>query len=246
MTWVGSFQESFFWCAKNNFHLNLKSFEQWHIDHNIHPYLLVENEEAIAYGEVSLASGSEEAELMRLLVHPEWRGKGIGGRLIRALLETIESQSVKEVMARLDPKTKLHAGFSKNRDLSECPPERETELNQWEAQAFEWWSYAFPPSDEAYRRALVDSASVPRAILLLYNRLILLLEQALALSSVNGSQSRQMLALAGQILTHLLAIFALSSNRPIKISISAMNIWLRPFIRNFGKVEPIHRALPKF
>lgn len=66
--------------------------------------------------------------------------------------------------------------------------------------------------DEAYRRALVDTASVPRAILLLYDRLILLLEQALALSRVNGSQARQLLASASHILTHLLAIFTHSDD----------------------------------
>jgi len=70
-----------------------------------------------------------------------------------------------------------------------------------------------PPSDEVYRRALVDTASVPRAILLLYDRLILLLEQALAQSSVNGNQSRQLLTLASQILTHLLAIFSHSDEQ---------------------------------
>lgn len=63
------------------------------------------------------------------------------------------------------------------------------------------------PADEGYRRALVETASVPRAILLLYDRLILLLEQALAQSSVNGSHAQQLLSLASQILTHLLAVF---------------------------------------
>lgn len=70
-----------------------------------------------------------------------------------------------------------------------------------------------PPADEVYRRALVDTASVPRAILLLYDRLILLLEQALALNCVNRHQAREMLALASQILTHLLAIFSLSDDQ---------------------------------
>ncbi len=70
-----------------------------------------------------------------------------------------------------------------------------------------------PPADEVYRRALVDTASVPRAILLLYDRLVLLLEQALALSRVNGNQARELLALASQVLTHLLAIFTLSDDQ---------------------------------
>lgn len=144
LTWVGSFQESFFWCAKKQFPLEPQIFEQWHIDHDIHPYLLVEDEEAIAYGEVSLASGSEEAELMRLLVHPEWRGKGVGGRLIQALLETLDPQSVKEVMARINPQSDASRRILEKQGFVRMSPERETELNQWEAQAFEWWSYALP------------------------------------------------------------------------------------------------------
>ncbi len=144
LTWVGSFQESFFWCAKKQFPLEPQIFEQWHIDHDIHPYLLVEDEEAIAYGEVSFASGSEEAELMRLLVHPEWRGKGVGGRLIQALLETLDAQSVKEVMAHINPQNDASRRILEKQGFVRIPPERETELNQWEAQAFEWWSYAFP------------------------------------------------------------------------------------------------------
>lgn len=70
----------------------------------------------------------------------------------------------------------------------------------------------FPP-DEPYRRTLVDTASVPRAILLLYDRLILLLEQALASSVLRPEQTRQTLTLASQVLTHLLTLFAHSEER---------------------------------
>lgn len=69
-----------------------------------------------------------------------------------------------------------------------------------------------PPPDEAYRRALVDTASIPRAILLLYDRLILLLKQALALSVLRPAQARQTLAVASQVLTHLIALFAHSED----------------------------------
>jgi len=61
--------------------------------------------------------------------------------------------------------------------------------------------------DEAYRRAQVDTASVPRAILLLYDKLLQVLEQAQAASTLNPHAARQRLSIASQILTHLLAIF---------------------------------------
>jgi RimJ/RimL family protein N-acetyltransferase len=146
LTWVGSFQETFFWSARKQFPLDPHVFEQWHLDPDIHPYLLVQDEEAIAYGEISLQTDTGEAELMRLLVHPEWRGQGVAGRLIRALLKLLEPDSVKEVLARINPQSEASRRCLEKAGFVRLALERENELNQWDSQPFEWFCYTLPSS----------------------------------------------------------------------------------------------------
>jgi RimJ/RimL family protein N-acetyltransferase len=47
-------------------------------------------------------------------------------------------------MAHINPQNDASRRILEKQGFVRMPPERETELNQWEAQAFEWWSYALP------------------------------------------------------------------------------------------------------
>jgi [ribosomal protein S18]-alanine N-acetyltransferase len=56
---------------------------RWHEDDDVHPYLLFDQDEVVAYGE--LWTDEDEVELARLIARPDRRGQGIG-RLLVGLL----------------------------------------------------------------------------------------------------------------------------------------------------------------
>lgn len=59
-------------------------------------YLAVIDDQGHAIGMCGLIIGPFEAEVMNVAVHPDYRGRGIAGQMMRALLEAGEQRGVKE------------------------------------------------------------------------------------------------------------------------------------------------------
>jgi ribosomal protein S18 acetylase RimI-like enzyme len=85
--WVHSARELLSWCGRTDFPLaEPGTFSTWHADPDVHPYLLLAGETVCGYGELWVDRAEDEVELARILVAPQWRGRGTGRRFTQLLV----------------------------------------------------------------------------------------------------------------------------------------------------------------
>lgn len=85
--WVRSSAEASNWCGKAEFPFPPATVANWSGQDDVTAYLLVDDKQrAVAYGEVWSDDEEDEAELARLIVDPDRRGKGIGRALVTELV----------------------------------------------------------------------------------------------------------------------------------------------------------------
>jgi ribosomal protein S18 acetylase RimI-like enzyme len=140
-TWVQSIEEATRWASLD--HLpTLEDLERWHAQPYATPFVLVEGEDAVGYGEV-WDDGEEdravdEAELARLVVKPAERGRGLGRALTRALADEAWRLGVAEVWLRVVednmPARRAYeaAGFVR------ATPEEEAAFNAGQRRVYAW------------------------------------------------------------------------------------------------------------
>ena len=79
------------------------TFERWHDDPDVAPFVVRDDRRLVAYGEISEDHEAAEAELARLLVAPHARGNGIGRWLARALADEAHGRGFADVWLRVVP-----------------------------------------------------------------------------------------------------------------------------------------------
>src|SRR5215217_9695115 len=67
--------------------VDVSVFGRWHADPDVRPYIICDGEELIGYGEVWIDEPEQEVELARIIVSQDQRGRGVGRRLVRLLLD---------------------------------------------------------------------------------------------------------------------------------------------------------------
>jgi ribosomal protein S18 acetylase RimI-like enzyme len=70
---------------------------------DIAQYLLFDGETPIGYGELWLDDEEDEVELARIIVAPQHRGKGLGVRLVQALLAQALTADQSSIFLRVRP-----------------------------------------------------------------------------------------------------------------------------------------------
>src|SRR6185436_7631063 len=80
--WVTSLEEASRWASMTSLP-EAATFERWHADPDVFPFVGREAGVLVAYGEIWEDREEEEAELARLLVAPGARGRGLGRWLAR-------------------------------------------------------------------------------------------------------------------------------------------------------------------
>jgi ribosomal protein S18 acetylase RimI-like enzyme len=85
--WVRSSAEASNWCGKAEFPFQAATVASWSTENDVTAYLLVDAAgRPVAYGEVWSDDEEDEAELARLIVDPDRRGRGVGRALVTALV----------------------------------------------------------------------------------------------------------------------------------------------------------------
>jgi ribosomal protein S18 acetylase RimI-like enzyme len=121
--------------------VDVSVFGRWHADPDVRPYVLCDEEEPVGYGEVWIDEPEQEVELARIIVSPDRRGRGVGQRLVRLLLERAYLARLPDAFVRVVPDNSAAlacyrgAGFS---PVSE--PERE-EFNRGQPVDYVWMHY---------------------------------------------------------------------------------------------------------
>jgi RimJ/RimL family protein N-acetyltransferase len=137
--WSGSPDEVRRWAGSDpGWPVDVAVFGRWHADPDVGPYVICDGEEPIGYGEVWVDEPEREVELARIIVSPNQRGRGVGRRLVRLLLERAALAGLPDAYVRVVPENAaaigcyLGAGFS---PVSE--PERE-EFNRGQPVGYVW------------------------------------------------------------------------------------------------------------
>ncbi len=104
LTWAATPQELRFWAAETHFPLTDASvFERWGDDPDIEQFVLSSDGNIVGYGETWCEQDDPWAELGRLIVDPQRRGRGLGKQLVRLLLQRVSQQQFQEVWVRVFP-----------------------------------------------------------------------------------------------------------------------------------------------
>lgn len=136
--WVQSSAELDAWASAGNSELSPALFRGWHADPDVHPFLLFDESRLCGYGEVWEDRAEDEAELARILVAPEARGRGIGRRFVGLLVQRARERGFDEIWLRVLPTNTpalasyRHAGFVRAR------PEEEARFNEGQPRAYVW------------------------------------------------------------------------------------------------------------
>ncbi|MFC0623184.1 GNAT family N-acetyltransferase [Kribbella deserti] len=116
--WASSAQEVGLLSGREELPFPAELLTNWRkIADDIKSYLFFEGSTPVAYGELWLDDEEDEVELARIIVAPEFRGKGVGTAFVRALLVPALDAGYADVFLRVHPdneraiRTYLRVGF---------------------------------------------------------------------------------------------------------------------------------------
>jgi len=137
--WATSLQEAHLWCGHKDTSMPRSSiFETWHVDPDIHPHVLLQDHQPIAYGETWVDREEDEIELARLIVKPSERGRGVGRQLVLELVQSCSPFGIAQIYMRVVPENVpaiscyLHAGFTR------VPESEEYQFNENQPIKYVW------------------------------------------------------------------------------------------------------------
>lgn len=140
--WPGSPDEVRRWAGRGpGWPVDVTVFGRWHADPDVRPYILCEGGEPVGYGEVWVDEPEQEVELARIIVSPDWRGRGVGRRLVRQLLGQGALAGLPDAFVRVVPENTAAiscyrgAGF-----VQVSEPEREG-FNRGQPVDYVWMHY---------------------------------------------------------------------------------------------------------
>lgn len=83
--WAGTPEESMVWCSLST--VSADTVVEWSASSSVEAFVLVEEGDVVAYGEIWIDVDENEVELAHLIVAPERRDHGLGRRLVSSLVE---------------------------------------------------------------------------------------------------------------------------------------------------------------
>lgn len=138
--WVTSPEEAMRWSGVTTWPVPAELFATWHAEADTAPFLLVDDGEAVAYGE--LWEDEAEIELARLLVDPSLRGRGVGRRLVAALVAEAHRRGFDEVWLRVVPENEPAIRCYAAAGFVRAPAAEEAEFNRPQPREYAWMRYA--------------------------------------------------------------------------------------------------------
>jgi ribosomal protein S18 acetylase RimI-like enzyme len=135
--WVTSAAEATRWAGLADWPVPPAVFAEWHAEPDVVPFLLIgDTGEPVGYGE--LWEDEAEAELARLVVDPEWRGRGNGRALVGALVTEARRRGFDEIWLRVVPDNETAIRCYHGAGFVRASPDEETEFNQGQGRTYLW------------------------------------------------------------------------------------------------------------
>jgi ribosomal protein S18 acetylase RimI-like enzyme len=140
--WPGSPEEVRRWAGSDpGWPVDESVFGRWHADPDVRPYIIREGEVPIGYGEVWVDEPEQEVELARIIVSPDQRGRGVGRRLVRLLLEQAALSGLPDAFVRVVPENGAAIGCYRGAGFSPVSEAEHEEFNRGQPVDYVWMHY---------------------------------------------------------------------------------------------------------
>src|SRR5262245_43619135 len=103
LRWVTSDDDARRWASLPGRTTDASIFDRWHAEPGVRPYVYVVDGAIVGYGEIWEDPEENEAELARLIVDAEQRGRGLGRQLASSLLAEARRLGWSNVWLRVVP-----------------------------------------------------------------------------------------------------------------------------------------------
>ncbi|HEU5483286.1 MAG TPA: GNAT family N-acetyltransferase [Microlunatus sp.] len=111
---------------------------------DVEPWAMDVDGALAAYGELWFDAEEDEVELARLIVAPALRGRGLGKRLVRALMDKASATDLATTMLRVEPDNEIAIRCYPSCGFEPLGPEESATWN--EGQRREWFWMRLPSS----------------------------------------------------------------------------------------------------
>jgi ribosomal protein S18 acetylase RimI-like enzyme len=106
--WAVTAHEVSLLCERDEFPFPAELLTSWpKVADDIKSYLFLDGETPVGYGELWLDDEEDEVELARIIVAPQYRGKGLGVQLVQALLVPAVDSGYADVFLRVRPENEV-------------------------------------------------------------------------------------------------------------------------------------------
>ncbi|MFF6870047.1 GNAT family N-acetyltransferase [Streptomyces sp. NPDC003444] len=136
--WPASSREVLLWCGRREFPVTGETVAGWQEDPEVHGHVLVGDGAVLGYGEVWTDAEEDEAELARIVVAPEARGRGVGRVLVRALLDRALGAGFDDVFLRVHPDNAVALRCYEGAGFVPVDPDEAAEWNAVQPVPYVW------------------------------------------------------------------------------------------------------------
>jgi ribosomal protein S18 acetylase RimI-like enzyme len=138
LSWISDGAEASAWAGVHEVPVDPSIFEQWHADPEVHPWMLVRDEEPVGYGEVWNGFEIDAVELARILIAPAHRGRGLGRILLDRLCETIPHAHARSAFLRVRPNNLPAIRCYEGAAFQRVSSEKEIHFNRGQPVDYQW------------------------------------------------------------------------------------------------------------
>ena len=144
LSWVGSREEADRWASAGNRALEPALLSEWHAEPFVHPYVGRAGGELVGYGEVWHDPDAGEAELARILVAPDRRGRGVGRRLVALLADRAREAGFDAIWLRVVGDNRAAIACYRAAGFVRASAAEETAFNEGQPTEYAWYRVAQP------------------------------------------------------------------------------------------------------
>ncbi|MGH1564255.1 GNAT family N-acetyltransferase [Mumia sp. DW29H23] len=139
-SWSRSAYEARLWCSVVEHPFDPDRVRRWWRDDDVRPWLLVDERSAspVAYGEVWVDEGEDEAEIARVLVDPAARGRGMGRRLVTLLAADARALGLSSCFVRVNPANDAALAAYRSAGFVDVDPALAAEWNAPQPVSYVW------------------------------------------------------------------------------------------------------------
>lgn len=139
--WIRTDEEADQWASVQLPAVTPQLFATWHADPDVHAFVLRDGARVCGYGEVWVDDGEHEAELARIVVDPQWRGRGVGRQLAELLAVEAIRLGFADVWLRVVPTNTAAIACYTTAGFVRAGPEVEAAFNQPQPRPYVWMRF---------------------------------------------------------------------------------------------------------